>query len=68
MMEIGTFFITSLWTGVISMFGSVLFHHLANAFYLIHNKTANDFNAISMAFLGISAISCCVSICILVTA
>lgn len=68
MMEIGTFFITSLWTGVISMFGSVLFHHLANAFYLIHNKAANDFNAISMAFLGISAISCCVSICILVTA
>lgn len=67
-MEIGTFFITSLWTGVISMFGSVLFHHLANAFYLIHNKAANDFNAISMAFLGISAISCCVSICILVTA
>lgn len=68
MMEIGTFFITSLWTCVISMFGCVLFHHLANAFYLMHTKAADDFNAISMAFLGVSAISCCVSICILVTA
>lgn len=67
-MEMGTFFITSLWTCVISMFGCVLFHHLANAFYMIHNKAAHDFNAISMALLGISAISCCVSICILVAA
>ena len=67
-MEIDTFFITSLWTCVISMFVCVLFHDLANAFYVIHNNAANDFNAISMAFLGVSAISCCVSICILVTA
>lgn len=64
MMEIGTFFITSLWTCVISMFGCVLFHHLAEAFYLTHLKVAKDLNAISTAFLGISVISCCVSICI----
>lgn len=68
MMELGNVFTASLWTCVVSMFGCVLFHHIADAFYMINNKAANDFNAISMAFLGVSAISCCVSICILVTA
>ena len=63
-MEMGTFFITSLWTCVISMFGCVLFHHIADAFYMINNKSAKDFNAISTALLCISVISCCFSICI----
>lgn len=68
MMDFGTVFITSLWTCVISMFVCVLFHHIADAFYMTHIKAANVLNAISTAFLGISVISCCVSICISVAA
>ncbi|GEM_PF-6027461 len=68
MMDLGNVFITSLWTCVISMFVCVLFHHLAEAFYLTHVKAAKVLNAVSTAFLGISVISCCVSICISVAA
>ena len=64
MMDLGNVFIASLWTCVVSMFGCVLFHHIADAFYMINNKAAKDFNAISVALLCISAISCCFSICI----
>ncbi len=67
-MELGDVFITSLWICVISMFVCVLFHHLAEAFYLTHVKTAKVLNAVSTAFLGISVISCCLSICISVAA
>ena len=63
-MELGNVFTASLWTCVVSMFGCVLFHHIADAFYMINNKAAKNFNAISTALLCISVISCCFSICI----
>lgn len=57
-MELGNVFITSLWICVIGMVLTVVFHHIADAFYLRNYKVANIMNEISKFSVAISLVFC----------
>ena len=56
MNDIGSVFLASLWICVIGMVSTVVFHHIADAFYLRNYKVANIMNEISKFSLGISVV------------
>ena len=56
MNDIGSVFLVSLWICVIGMVLTVVFHHIADAFYLRNYKVANIMNDISKLSLAISFI------------
>lgn len=58
MNDIGSVFLVSLWICVIGMFLTVVFHHIADAFYLRNYKVANIMNEISKFSLAISLVFC----------
>jgi len=58
MNDIGSVFLVSLWICVIGMFSTVVFHHIADAFYLRNCKLANIMNEISKFSLAISVVFC----------
>ena len=58
MNDIGSVFLVSLWICVIGMFSTVVFHHVADAFYLRNYKVAKIMGEISKFSLAISVIFC----------
>ncbi|MBO6031656.1 MAG: hypothetical protein J6Q22_09305 [Prevotella sp.] len=58
MNDIGSVFLVSLWICVIGMCLTVVFHHIADAFYLRNDKVANIMNEISKFSLAISVVFC----------
>jgi hypothetical protein len=64
MNDVGTVFLVSLWICVIGMFLTVVFHHIADAFYLRNYKVANIMNDISKFSLAISVVFCCLVVLI----
>ena len=58
MNDIGSVYLVSLWICVIGMVFTVLFHHIADAFYLRNYKVANIMNEISKFSLAISVVFC----------
>ena len=59
MNDIGSVFLVSLWICVIGMVSTVVFHHVADAFYLRNYKVAKIMNEISKFSLAISVVFCC---------
>lgn len=58
MNDIGSVFLVSLWICVIGMVSTVVFHHIADAFYLRNYKVAKIMNEISKFSLAISVVFC----------
>ena len=58
MNDIGSVFLVSLWICVIGMVSTVVFHHVADAFYLRNYKVAKIMGEISKFSLAISVIFC----------